>query len=82
MNAVEQPPVEPGLPVEIGRIDKELGKLWEETGDTKTRASLINLAIYTESSEAVSAQYGPDFQNRQPIRLSRTPDLRQPRSSA
>jgi len=54
MNAVEQPPIEPGIPVEIGRIDKELGKLWEETGDTKTRASLINLAIYTESSEAVS----------------------------
>ena len=50
MNAVEQPPIEPGMPVEIGRIDKELGKLWEETGDTKTRASLINLAIYTENA--------------------------------
>lgn len=55
MNAVEQPPIEPGLPVEIGRIDKELGKLWEETGDTKTRASLINLAIYTESANSVSS---------------------------
>lgn len=44
----------PGLPVEIGRIDKELGKLWEESDDTKTRASLINLAIYTESASAVA----------------------------
>jgi glucose-6-phosphate dehydrogenase assembly protein OpcA len=45
--------INPGLPVEIGRIDKELGKLWEESGDTKTRASLINLAVYTESAESV-----------------------------
>jgi len=43
-----------GLPVEIGRIDKELGKLWEESGDTKTRASLINLAIYTESADSMA----------------------------
>jgi glucose-6-phosphate dehydrogenase assembly protein OpcA len=48
------PHFSPGLPVEIGRIEKELGKLWEESGDGKTRASLINLAIYTESAEAVA----------------------------
>ncbi len=42
----------PGLEVEIGRIEKEFGKLWENTGD-KTRASLINLAIYTESDDDV-----------------------------
>jgi glucose-6-phosphate dehydrogenase assembly protein OpcA len=54
VSAIEQPPIEPGFPVEIGRIDKELGKLWEETGDTKTRASLINLAIYTENAGSVS----------------------------
>jgi len=54
MNAIAQAPIEPGLPVEIGKIDKELGKLWEETGDTKTRASLINLAIYTETAESVA----------------------------
>ncbi len=46
-------PIEPGLPVEIGRIDKQLGKLWEDSGDTKTRASLVNLAIYTEKPEAI-----------------------------
>ncbi|MGH8045882.1 MAG: glucose-6-phosphate dehydrogenase assembly protein OpcA [Chthoniobacterales bacterium] len=42
-----------GMPVEVGLIEKELGKLWEGTGD-KTRASLINLAIYTESVGAVA----------------------------
>jgi glucose-6-phosphate dehydrogenase assembly protein OpcA len=47
--------IEAGLPVEIGRIDKELGKLWEESGDTKTRASLINLAIFTDKVEKVNA---------------------------
>lgn len=47
--------LEPGLPVEIGKIDRELGKLWEDSGDTKTRASLINLAIYTENAEQVVA---------------------------
>ena len=38
----------PGLPVPIGGIEKELGRLWEESGESKTRASLINLAIYSE----------------------------------
>lgn len=46
--------ISPGLPVEIGRIDKELGKLWEDSDDTKTRASLINLVIYTDSADAVA----------------------------
>ena len=54
MSATAQVSIEPGLPVEVGKIDKELGKLWEETGETKTRASLINLAIYTEDAESVS----------------------------
>jgi glucose-6-phosphate dehydrogenase assembly protein OpcA len=52
--AAQEERIEPGLPVEIGQISRELGKLWEETGDTKTRASLINLAIYTESAKSVS----------------------------
>lgn len=47
--------IEAGLPVEIGRIDKELGKLWEESDDTKTRASLVNLAIYTENAASVAS---------------------------
>lgn len=43
-----------GHPVEIGRIDKELGRLWESNGDATTRASLLNLVIYTEEPEALA----------------------------
>jgi glucose-6-phosphate dehydrogenase assembly protein OpcA len=38
----------PGIPVPIGGIERELGNLWERSGESKTRASLINLAIYNE----------------------------------
>ncbi len=38
-----------GLPVEIGKIEKELKKLWTESEGAMTRASLINLAIYSEA---------------------------------
>jgi len=38
----------PGIPVPIGAIERELGRLWEESGESKTRASMINLAIYNE----------------------------------
>ena len=40
--------ISPGLPVEIGKIDRELKRLWAEGGGAKTRASLINLAVYSE----------------------------------
>src|SRR3989440_4211710 len=39
-----------GKPVEIGRIGKELKKLWQEREGAMTRASLINLAIYSEET--------------------------------
>jgi glucose-6-phosphate dehydrogenase assembly protein OpcA len=39
----------PGISVEIGRIDRELKKLWAEGGGAKARASLINLAVYSEA---------------------------------
>ena len=39
----------PGIQVEIGKIDRELKKLWGEGGGAKTRASLINLAVYSEA---------------------------------
>src|SRR6266581_4363125 len=38
-----------GLPVELGEIDKELKKLWQESEGAMTRASLINLAVYGEA---------------------------------
>ena len=39
----------PGLPVEIGKIDRALKKLWAESGSEMTRASLMNLAVYSEA---------------------------------
>ncbi len=44
----------PGLPVEIGKIDRELKKLWAESGSAMTRASLMNLAVYSESPESLA----------------------------
>ncbi len=38
-----------GLQVEICKIDKELKKLWAESEGSMTRASLINLAVYSEA---------------------------------
>ena len=40
----------PGLAVEVEKIDQELAKLWAESVGTMTRASLINLAIYSEAA--------------------------------
>ena len=37
-----------GMPVEIGRIDKELKKLWAAGEGVMTRATLINLAVYSD----------------------------------
>jgi glucose-6-phosphate dehydrogenase assembly protein OpcA len=39
-----------GLSVEVGKIDKELKKLWTQSADAMTRASLINLAVYSEAA--------------------------------
>jgi glucose-6-phosphate dehydrogenase assembly protein OpcA len=43
----------PGIEVEIGKIDRELKKLWNESGAAKTRASLINLAVYSEAPDSL-----------------------------
>ncbi|HET9417966.1 MAG TPA: glucose-6-phosphate dehydrogenase assembly protein OpcA [Chthoniobacterales bacterium] len=37
-----------GLQVEVAKIDNELKKLWQEGAGAMTRASLINLAVYSE----------------------------------
>jgi glucose-6-phosphate dehydrogenase assembly protein OpcA len=42
-----------GLPVEVGQIDRELKKLWDASGSVMTRASLINLAVYSEASDSL-----------------------------
>lgn len=48
----------PGIAVPIGGIEKELGRLWEESGDNKTRASLINLAVYNEKPGSLESNSG------------------------
>src|SRR3954453_11648316 len=39
-----------GTQVEVGRIEKELKKLWDQGEGVMTRASLMNLAIYSEEA--------------------------------
>lgn len=45
----------PGLPVEVGDIDRQLGLLWEHFDAGKVRASLVNLVIYSEAPDAIPA---------------------------
>lgn len=45
--------ISPGLPVEVGEIDEQLGELWRTSGAGKVRASLINLVIYSEAHDAI-----------------------------
>jgi glucose-6-phosphate dehydrogenase assembly protein OpcA len=42
-----------GVPVEVAQIPKELKKLWESTGGTTTRASLINFAVYFQGAAGI-----------------------------
>jgi glucose-6-phosphate dehydrogenase assembly protein OpcA len=44
-----------GLPVELGSIERELKKLWAEGGERMTRASLVNLAVYSERPGSLEA---------------------------
>ncbi len=37
-----------GMPVELGQMECELKKLWQQNAQTSTRASLVNLAVYSE----------------------------------
>ena len=43
-----------GLQVEVGKIDKELKKLWQQGEGAMTRASLINLAVYSEAKGSLA----------------------------
>lgn len=44
-----------GKPVELGQISRELKKLWESTGGTQTRASLVNFAVYADEVQSLDA---------------------------
>ena len=43
-----------GLPVAIDRIDRELKKLWSESEGAMTRASMMNLAVYSEEPDSLT----------------------------
>src|ERR1700755_1862362 len=43
-----------GASVEIGKIGKELKKLWSEGEGAMTRASLMNLAVYSEEADSLT----------------------------
>ncbi len=47
-----------GIPVEIGEIQRELKKLWGSEESAMTRASLINLAVYSEAPDSLGANTG------------------------
>jgi glucose-6-phosphate dehydrogenase assembly protein OpcA len=47
-----------GLPVELNKIDKELKKLWQERDRVMARASLINLAVYSETPDSLEGNTG------------------------
>ncbi|MEY2572671.1 MAG: hypothetical protein QOJ87_884 [Verrucomicrobiota bacterium] len=59
MTTANTPPLQqsisPGVRVEIGKIDRELKKMWAAGAGVKTRASLINLAIYSEEPGSLPA---------------------------
>jgi glucose-6-phosphate dehydrogenase assembly protein OpcA len=44
-----------GQPVDLGQVARELKKLWESTGGTQTRASLVNFAVLCSGAEALEA---------------------------
>jgi glucose-6-phosphate dehydrogenase assembly protein OpcA len=43
-----------GMPIEIGKINKSLTRLWEQEGDQLVKASLVNFAVYSEASDALT----------------------------
>ncbi|MEK0447614.1 MAG: hypothetical protein RLZZ399_2935 [Verrucomicrobiota bacterium] len=42
-----------GFPVELGQVTRQLKKLWETEGEAKTRASLVNLAVYVQGTDTL-----------------------------
>ncbi len=43
-----------GAPVEVNEIDRELKKLWATDNGAITRASLVNLAVYSEKPDSLA----------------------------
>ncbi len=45
----------PGIPVEVGKIQRELKKLWQDSHETATRASRLNLVIFSTAEHSLRA---------------------------
>ena len=45
----------PGIPVEVGKIQRELKKLWQDSHETATRASRLNLVIFSTAEQSLRA---------------------------
>lgn len=45
----------PGISVEVGKIQRELKKLWQQSDQTATRASRLNLVIYHSGESSIRA---------------------------
>jgi glucose-6-phosphate dehydrogenase assembly protein OpcA len=43
-----------GMPVEVAKINRSLTQLWEQESDQLSKASLVNFAVYSEASDALS----------------------------
>jgi len=76
-----------GVPVEVGAISKELKKLWETTGGTQTRASLINFAVYFRglAGSADNTKFISEFTRQHACRallICHEPDATQDKVSA
>ena len=53
--ADEQPFFAQGIPVEVGKIQRELKKLWQDSHETATRASRLNLVIFSNAEHSLRA---------------------------
>ena len=52
---LEQPFFAQGIPVEVGKIQRELKKLWQDSHEMATRASRLNLVIFSTAEASLRA---------------------------
>lgn len=53
--ALEQPFFAQGIPVEVSKVQRELKKLWQDSHETATRASRLNLVIFSDAEHSLRA---------------------------
>ena len=53
--STEQPFFAQGIPVKVDKIQRELKKLWQDSHETATRASRLNLVIFSDAEHSLRA---------------------------